>query len=83
LEELIRPAEEAGKAMYVEHLGAEHGQALHEYATELGCEGIISKRSASLYRGGQNRDWLKIKPPEVRKRQREAVAARHRRPETK
>jgi bifunctional non-homologous end joining protein LigD len=83
LEELIRPAEEAGKAMYVEHVDGEYGQTLYEYAAELGCEGIISKRGASLYRGGQNSDWLKIKPSEVRQRQREAVAPRLRRGETK
>jgi bifunctional non-homologous end joining protein LigD len=67
LEKLIAAAEDVGKAMYVEHVDGQHGPALYEYAMQLGCEGILSKRAASLYRG-QKRDWLEIKPPEVRKR---------------
>jgi bifunctional non-homologous end joining protein LigD len=30
-------------------------------AAELGLEGIVSKRPASLYRGGPSRNWLKTK----------------------
>jgi hypothetical protein len=51
------------------------GETLDAFAeNDHGCEGIISKRAGSLYGGGQNRDWPKIKPPAVLKRQTESVA---------
>ena len=37
------------------------GDRLFEEIAKLGCEGIISKRLGSRYRGGENRDWLKTK----------------------
>ena len=46
-------------------------------AVAAGCEGIVSKRALSNYWAGDTRDWLKIKPAEVRARQAEAVRAAH------
>ena len=66
LEKLIQPAEAVGKALFVEHVAGARGDVLFRYAVEIGCEGIVSKRAASLYRGGRTRDWLKIKSPDVR-----------------
>jgi len=41
---------------------AEDGKALFEAARQQGLEGLIAKRSASLYRPGKrSRDWLKFK----------------------
>ena len=68
LEKLIQPAEAIGKALFVEHVVGVRGEALFRYATETGCTGIVSKRAASLYRGGKTRDWLKIKAAEARER---------------
>ena len=28
---------------------------------QIGGEGIVSKRSGSVYRGGESRDWVKVK----------------------
>jgi bifunctional non-homologous end joining protein LigD len=38
---------------------AEHHAA--KAASELGLEGIVSKRAASRYRSGRSRSWLKTK----------------------
>ena len=40
-----------------------HGEIIFQHACKLGCEGIVSKRKASLYRSGPTRDWLKSKDP--------------------
>jgi bifunctional non-homologous end joining protein LigD len=37
------------------------GRELFEALRQLGAEGIVSKRRGSLYRGGESRDWLKVK----------------------
>lgn len=37
------------------------GEAFYEDACLRGWEGLIAKRSASQYRGGRSRDWLKFK----------------------
>jgi bifunctional non-homologous end joining protein LigD len=41
------------------------GAWLFEAMQNAGCEGIVSKRLGSHYRGGQSRDWLKIKVSEI------------------
>ena len=41
------------------------GDRLFEMAKKAGCEGIVSKRLGSPYRGGQSKDWLKIKVSET------------------
>jgi ATP-dependent DNA ligase len=57
----------------VEHVPAEQGLQLYAAAVAAGCEGIVSKLADSRYWSGDTRDWLKIKPAEVRARQAEAV----------
>jgi bifunctional non-homologous end joining protein LigD len=41
------------------------GAWLFEAMQKAGCEGIVSKRLGSHYKGGQSRDWLKIKVSET------------------
>jgi bifunctional non-homologous end joining protein LigD len=50
-----------GTLRYAEHFEG-NGEALFKAAEELGIEGIVAKRAASLYQSGRrSRDWLKIK----------------------
>ena len=58
------------QANFVRALGA---LGLADAAIAAGCEGIVSKRGDSRYRSGDTRSWVKIKPPEVRERQAEAI----------
>jgi bifunctional non-homologous end joining protein LigD len=39
------------------------GAVIFKHACALGCEGIVSKRVSSPYRGGRSVHWLKIKNP--------------------
>lgn len=39
----------------------EHGMQLFVKMEELGLEGVVAKRTNSLYGGGRTREWLKIK----------------------
>jgi ATP-dependent DNA ligase len=71
LELLLRDGD--ASLVYVEHVPAEQGQGLYDAAVAAGCEGIVSKLAGSRYRGGNTRDWLKIKPPEVRASQAEVI----------
>jgi bifunctional non-homologous end joining protein LigD len=73
--ELLMSGGDDPRLLYVEHLPAEQGLALYEAAVAAGCEGIVSKRADSRYRAGETRDWLKIKPAEVRARQAAAIRA--------
>jgi ATP-dependent DNA ligase len=42
---------------------AEEGAVVFDKACEMGLEGIVSKRSGSLYKSGPSRNWLKTKNP--------------------
>jgi len=42
------------------------------HACALGCEGIVSKRLGSPYRGGRSPHWLKVKNPAAPAAKREA-----------
>ena len=42
------------------------------HACALGCEGIVSKRLGSSYRGGRSPHWLKVKNPAAPAAKREA-----------
>jgi ATP-dependent DNA ligase len=46
-----------------EHI-EEDGATVFRHACKLGCEGIVSKQSASPYRSGRVRTWIKVKNPE-------------------
>ena len=52
--------EASGRLRFSDHLQG-NGPAVFAQACELNLEGIISKRAAAPYRGGRNRDWLKVK----------------------
>ncbi len=39
------------------------GAIVYRHACALGCEGIVSKRIGSPYRGGRVDNWLKVKNP--------------------
>jgi bifunctional non-homologous end joining protein LigD len=49
----------APRVLYSEHF--EDGAALYAQATNLGLEGIISKRADSPYRSGRGEQWIKVK----------------------
>jgi bifunctional non-homologous end joining protein LigD len=53
------------RVVYVDHLVG-RGAELLAAVREIGGEGIVSKRTASLYRGGESRDWMKTKCFEIR-----------------
>jgi bifunctional non-homologous end joining protein LigD len=48
------------------------GAIIYKHACILGCEGIVSKRLGSRYRGGRSDHWLKVKNPAAPAVQREA-----------
>jgi len=48
--------------LYNDHMESD-GQLVFEHACQFGCEGIVAKRSDSLYRSGRSKSWLKIKNP--------------------
>ena len=39
------------------------GAIIYKHACALGCEGIVSKRLRSPYRGGRAGCWIKVKNP--------------------
>jgi len=39
----------------------QEGELLFEIATKLSLEGVMAKRSDSVYKAGRTRNWLKIK----------------------
>jgi bifunctional non-homologous end joining protein LigD len=57
---LARVLPPAGVVQANDHV-EEHGEAFFEAANDLGLEGIIAKRGASLYVGKRSSDWVKIK----------------------
>jgi bifunctional non-homologous end joining protein LigD len=48
------------RIVYVDHVGG-IGRQVFEAVRQVGAEGIVSKRSGSIYRGGESRDWIKAK----------------------
>jgi bifunctional non-homologous end joining protein LigD len=48
------------------------GSIVFHHACKLGCEGIVSKRLGSKYRGGRSADWIKVKNPAAPAMKREA-----------
>src|SRR5262245_18208438 len=53
-----------GGIQYVEHSEG-HGEKLFEAVSDLGLEGIVSKRLTSVYRSGPSRTWIKVKNPQA------------------
>ena len=62
LEKLIRGR--SPPLNYVSHI-LDEGIATFEFAIRIGMEGIVAKRSDSLYKAGRGIDWIKTKPPGV------------------
>jgi bifunctional non-homologous end joining protein LigD len=56
---------------YNRHFDVE-GSIVFHHACKLGCEGIVSKRLGSKYRGGRSADWIKVKNPAAPAIKREA-----------
>jgi ATP-dependent DNA ligase len=52
------------RIVVVDHITS-NGAALFEAVSQIGAEGIVSKRARSAYRGGPSRDWLKVKVNET------------------
>jgi bifunctional non-homologous end joining protein LigD len=52
------------RIVYVDHIIG-WGRQLFEAVQQIGAEGVVSKRLARAYRGGETRDWLKTKCHQV------------------
>lgn len=55
---------------YVDHICGD-GDLVFEHACKLGLEGIVSKRADSTYRSGRCSNWVKVKSPQWRERNRD------------
>ena len=65
LRKLLAPVAGPSSAIHFsDHVGGE-GKALFEQASELGLEGILSKRADSHYVQARSKTWLKVKSPRV------------------
>jgi bifunctional non-homologous end joining protein LigD len=53
------------------------GAIVFHHAYKLGCEGIVSKRLGSRYRGGRSADWIKVRNPAAPAVKREAEEEWH------
>jgi bifunctional non-homologous end joining protein LigD len=62
-EALMRLVGDAKAVVFSEALAAE-GEVVFAKACELGLEGIVSKRTGSLYKSGRTRNWLKTSNPD-------------------
>jgi ATP-dependent DNA ligase len=60
--ELERIVKGADAILFSEALAAE-GELVFRKASELGCEGVISKRVGSAYWSGRCRTWTKVRNP--------------------
>jgi bifunctional non-homologous end joining protein LigD len=56
----VVPGDASGLVRYSDHITG-RGEVVFEQACRQGMEGIISKRTDAAYRGGRNRNWLKVK----------------------
>ena len=50
------------RATSVEHVGKRSGKG-YTQVSQVGCEGIVSKRLGSRYCSGWSPDWLRFKNP--------------------
>jgi bifunctional non-homologous end joining protein LigD len=57
LRELLPPA---GAVHYVDHFERE-GERLYAEVERMGLEGLVAKKSDSLYKGGRSSNWLKVR----------------------
>jgi DNA ligase D len=53
-----------GALQFSDHVGSD-GEALYERASEMGLEGIVSKRASAAYVSGRSESWTKAKARQV------------------
>ena len=53
-----------GPIRFADHID-ERGDEFYEQVRKLGLEGIVAKRSDSVYRGGRSSRWIKIRAERV------------------
>jgi bifunctional non-homologous end joining protein LigD len=57
---LMEAVPKLGALRWLDHIETE-GEAFLEQVTAMGLEGIVAKKSDSVYAGGRSKNWLKIK----------------------
>ena len=57
---LMEAVPKLGALRWLDHIETE-GEAFLEQVTAMGLEGIVAKKSDSVYTGGRSKNWLKIK----------------------
>ncbi|MBZ9986542.1 DNA ligase D [Mesorhizobium sp. BH1-1-5] len=60
LAELLAGQAANSAIQYSDHVEGS-GQGLYEQATELGLEGVVSKRADAIYQSGRTKSWTKVK----------------------
>ncbi|RWB51484.1 DNA ligase D [Mesorhizobium sp.] len=60
LAELLAGQAANSAIQYSDHVEGD-GRGLYEQATELGLEGVVSKRADAIYQSGRTKSWTKIK----------------------
>ncbi|MDX8443435.1 DNA ligase D [Mesorhizobium australafricanum] len=60
LAELLAGQAANAAIQYSDHVEGD-GRGLYEQATELGLEGVVSKRADALYQSGRTKSWTKVK----------------------
>ena len=63
LEATLAPVVTASSAIHFSGALAGDGTALYERATEMGLEGIVSKRADAPYSETRSKSWVKVKSP--------------------
>jgi bifunctional non-homologous end joining protein LigD len=56
---LAKNGTNAPRVPYSEHF--DDGAALYAHASNLGLEGVVSKRAEAPYRSGRGEHWVKVK----------------------
>jgi DNA ligase D len=60
LAELLAGQAANSAIQYSDHVEGD-GRGLYEQATELGLEGVVSKRADAIYQSGRSKSWTKVK----------------------
>ncbi|TPJ69284.1 DNA ligase D [Mesorhizobium sp. B2-6-7] len=60
LAELLAGLRANSAIQYSDHVGGD-GQGLYDQASELGLEGVVSKRATAAYQSGRTKSWTKTK----------------------
>jgi bifunctional non-homologous end joining protein LigD len=63
LERVLKEAD-CPRVLYLSHVIGK-GDRLFQSACQVGCEGVVSKRLGSRYKGGPSKDWIKCKASET------------------